>query len=257
MSVKDEYYRRASDEGYRARSAYKLRQMDDEVDLLEPDDVVVDLGAAPGGWVQVETERAGRVIGVDLRDVEEFDDDERGSEFEFVRGDITDDETRDEIAEKVGSADVVTSDASPDLSGDWNLDHSRSVHLARSALETAERVLAPGGDLLVKVFQGDTLDDFRDEVEGTFEHVRTLSPDASRDESSEVYILGRGYTDAPVEEGDVLTVEIEDTGDEGDGIARIDGYVLFVEEAEEGDEVRVEVNEVMSKYAFCERSDNA
>lgn len=250
--ARDEYYNRAKQEGYRARSAYKLKQIDDDADLLSRGDAVVDLGCAPGSWLQVAVERvdapdAGTVVGVDLQGIESVDG------ATAIRGDVTEDETIERVrGELDGPADVVVSDAAPDLSGDWNLDHSRSVHLARSALAAAEALLRPGGDLLVKVFQGDTLEEFREELEAVFDEVWTLKPDASRDESSEVYLLGRGLVDAPVSEGDELTVTIDDEGDEGDGVASVDGYVLFVPGAGEGDVVDVEVTEVGPRFGRAE-----
>jgi len=250
-----DYKRRADDEGYRARSAYKLKQIDDEFGVLSSGDTVVDIGASPGSWSQVAAERVGdgRVVGVDLAPVEPIDASEAGGDagtgFEFLRGDVTEDETKDRVADAVGgSADAVVSDASPDISGEWSLDHARSVHLARNALGVARRVLAPGGDFVVKVFQGDTIDEYRDGVGDAFADVATYSPDASRDESSEVYVLGLGRVDAPVSEGDVIEAEVVDEGDEGDGIVRVDGFVVFVEGADEGETVEARVTEVTPRF---------
>ncbi|MFP4188966.1 MAG: SAM-dependent methyltransferase [Halobacteriales archaeon] len=256
-----DYKRRADEEGYRARSAYKLRQIDDEFGVLSPGDTVVDIGASPGSWSQVAAERVGDeggVVGVDLAPVEGFEEDEAGggsgADIEFLRGDITEEETKESIEEAVdGSADAVVSDASPDISGEWTLDHARSVHLARNALDVARRLLAPGGYFVVKVFQGDTTNEFRDEVDAAFEDVATYSPDASRDESSEVYVLGLGRVDAPVSEGDVIEAEVVDEGDEGDGIVRVEGYVLFVEDAEEGETVEARVTKVAPRFGRAER----
>ncbi|MFP4175240.1 MAG: SAM-dependent methyltransferase [Halobacteriales archaeon] len=256
-----DYKRRADEEGYRARSAYKLRQIDDEFGVFSSGDTVVDIGASPGSWSQVAAERIGdegRVVGFDLAPVEGFEEDEAGggsgADIEFLRGDITEEETKEIIEEAVdGSADAVVSDASPDISGEWTLDHARSVHLARNALDVARRLLAPGGYFVVKVFQGDTTNEFRDEVDAAFEDVATYSPDASRDESSEVYVLGLGRVDAPVSEGDVIEAEVVDEGDEGDGIVRVEGYVLFVEDADEGETVEVRVTETKPNFGFGER----
>lgn len=242
----DEYYRRAKEEGLRARSAYKLRQIDDEIDVLDDEATVVDLGAAPGGWLQVARERAEDVVGVDLQRIEPLEN------VETVRGDVTEDETLDEVEEMVGGVDVVLSDMAPDVTGEWSVDHARSVHLARNALEAAKRLLEPGGDFVVKVFQGREIDDFRDEVEREFEHVQTVVPDASRDESSEVYLVGKNRLTAPVRRGDILEVEIVDEGDDGDGVARVDGFVLFVESGDVGDELEVEVTEVRANYGFAD-----
>lgn len=242
----DEYYRRAKEEGLRARSAYKLRQIDDEIDVLDDDATVVDLGAAPGGWLQVARDRAADVYGVDVQRIEPLED------VETVQGDVTEDETLEELEDIVDGVDVVLSDMAPDVTGEWSVDHARSVHLARNALAAAERLLEPGGDLVVKVFQGRDIDDLREEVGEEFEHVETVVPDASRDESSEIYLVGKNRLTAPVRKGDVIEVEIEDEGDEGDGVATVDDFVLFVEDVAVGDEVQVEVTEVRANYGFAE-----
>ena len=257
-----DYKRRADEEGYRARSAYKLRQIDDEFGVISQGDTVVDIGAAPGSWIQVAAERVGgdgRVFGVDLAPIESFGGKEVGAdsetEIETLQGDITEEGTKERIVERVGEggADAVVSDASPDISGEWTLDHARSVHLARNSLDVARRVLKPGGYLIVKVFQGDTIEEFRDDVRDAFEDVATYTPDASRDESSEVYVVGLGRVDAPVEEGDVFEAEVIDEGEEGDGIVRIDGYVLFIEDASKGETVEVRITELKPKFGFAER----
>ena len=251
MSGRDEYYNKAKQQGYRSRSAYKLQQLDDTADLIAPDDTVIDLGAAPGGWLQVAAERAGqgRVVGVDRQRIESIDC------VETVRGDLTEESTQSELAERVGEADLVLSDMAPNMTGEYDLDHARSVHLARQALDVARSVLAPGGDLVVKVFDGRDLDDLEADIEEEFEYVRTVHPEASRDESSELYLVGKGRMTAPVKAGDELTVEITDTGDEDDGIAKVEEYTLFVSDAEEGEEVRIRVEGVKPRFGFAERID--
>ncbi|GGM58997.1 23S rRNA (uridine2552-2'-O)-methyltransferase [Halarchaeum rubridurum] len=254
MAGKDDYYNRAKQQGYRARSAYKLKQLDREFDLIERGDTVVDLGAAPGGWLQVAAEEAGgggRVIGVDLQRI---DDVERGdAPVETIRGDMTEDDTKAAIREAAGGrVDVVVSDMAPNMTGEYNLDHARSVHLARQALETAEDLLGEGGSFAVKVFQGQDLADFEADVEREFAFTRTTSPDASRESSSEVYVVGKNKLTGPVRVGDELTVEVTDVGEEGDGIAKVEGFTLFVDGAEAGDELRVEVTDVKPRFGFAE-----
>ncbi|GGN11652.1 23S rRNA (uridine(2552)-2'-O)-methyltransferase [Halarchaeum nitratireducens] len=254
MAGKDDYYNRAKQQGYRARSAYKLKQLDRSFDLIERGDTVVDLGAAPGGWLQVAAEEAGahgRVIGVDLQRI---DDVERGdAPVETIRGDMTEDETRAAIREAAdGRVDVVVSDMAPNMTGEYNLDHARSVHLARQALETADDLLGEGGNFAVKVFQGQDLADFQADVEREFAFSRTTSPDASRESSSEVYVVGKNKLTGPVRVGDELTVEVTDVGEEGDGIAKVEGFTLFVDGAEAGDELRVEVTDVKPRFGFAE-----
>lgn len=249
MTGKDHYYNKAKQEGYRARSAYKLKQINEAADLLNPGDTVVDLGAAPGGWLQVALEAVGsegRVVGVDRQRIDPIEG------VEMVRGDITDEQTIGKLEQRIGSADVVLSDLAPDMSGEYELDHARSVHLARGAFEVARSVLATGGDFVVKVFQGRDLQEFRADVETTFTSVRTLTPDASRDASSEVYLIAKGYLTAPIAVGEQLTVRIEDRGSEGDGVTHVDGFTLFVPDTEPGDEVTVEVTDVKPRFGFAE-----
>ncbi|MXR40194.1 TRAM domain-containing protein [Halobaculum sp. WSA2] len=279
MAGKDDYYNRAKQEGYRARSAYKLRQIDDEVDLFDHGDTVVDLGAAPGGWLQIAAEavtEAGRVVGVDLQRIDDLDH----PHVETVRGDMTEERTRyylrkalgvdpdgrdapsgsadpdpDDGVEPERPVDVVVSDMAPNMTGEYQLDHARSIHLSRQAFDTALELLKPGGDFVVKVFDGPDLADFRDDVAAEFQYVRAYTPEASRKRSSERYLIARGRTDSPVSEGDRLTVEVTDVGEEGDGVARVDGYTLFVPGAEAGETVEVVVDDVKPRFGFAERVD--
>jgi 23S rRNA (uridine2552-2'-O)-methyltransferase len=262
MARKDEYYNRAKQEDYRSRSAYKLKQLDRSADLIDPGGTVVDLGAAPGGWLQVASELAdgGTVVGVDRQRIDPIDG------VETVRGDMTDEETRERVAERVGGtadgetlrvADVVLSDMAPNMTGEYSLDHARSIHLARQAFDTALDVLVPGGDFVAKVFDGRDLEAFEDDIEQEFEYVRRIKPDATRDESSELYLVGKGRLTAPVRTGQRLDVEIVDTGSEGDGIAKPEGYTLFVSETEVGDACRVRVTDVKPNFGFAERIDEA
>ncbi len=261
MSGKDEYYNRAKQQGYRSRSAYKLKQIDDDADLLSRGDTVVDLGAAPGGWLQVAAEAVGEtgtVVGVDLQRIDEFDDGESAAvDVETIRGDMTEERTRHRLREAVGErgADVVLSDMAPNMTGEYSLDHARSVHLARRAFAVAEELLAPGGDFVVKVFQGEDLDALRDDVETEFEYLKTTSPPASRDSSSEVYLVAKGRHTATVDVGERVEVTVEQRGDEGDGIAYVDGYTLFVSGADPGETVAVVVKDVKPRFGFAERVD--
>ncbi|MFC4450735.1 23S rRNA (uridine(2552)-2'-O)-methyltransferase [Halorussus aquaticus] len=250
MSHKDHYYNKSKQEGYRSRAAYKLQQIDREENLLHEGKTVVDLGAAPGGWLQVAAEEVGEegtVIGVDLQRIDPIDG------VETVRGDMTEESTKQEVRDIAGdSVDVVLSDMAPNMTGEYSVDHARSVHLARQAFETALDVLDSGGDFAVKVFEGQDLDDFRSDLEPEFQYVRTLRPDASRDSSSEVYLVGKGRMTAPVEAGDVVEVEIVDEGSEGDGVAKVEEYTLFVPGAEQGETVEVAVTEVKPRFGFAE-----
>jgi 23S rRNA (uridine2552-2'-O)-methyltransferase len=254
MTGKDRYYNRSKQEGYRARSAYKLKQLDAEAALFRDGDSVVDLGAAPGGWLQVAAEAvgpSGTVVGVDRQRIRPLD----AANVETVRGDMTEEATVDRLREAVDDAgvDVVVSDLAPNMTGEYSVDHARSVHLARQAFDVARDCLDPGGDFVVKVFDGPDLADLRSDVEGHFEYVRSIRPDASRDSSSELYLVAKGYLTAPVAEGDELSVEISDEGREGDGIARVDGFTVFVPDATVGEAVDIRIEDVKPRFAFAER----
>jgi 23S rRNA (uridine2552-2'-O)-methyltransferase len=252
MTRKDDYYNRAKQEGYRSRAAYKLKQLDEEAGLISEGDTVVDLGAAPGGWLQVANELAGdsgTVVGVDLQRIKPIDG------VETVRGDMTEESTREDVIERVGEADAVVSDMAPNMTGEYSLDHARSVYLARMAFETSLELLAPGGDFVAKVFEGPDTDDLRADIDEEFEYVRTIHPKASRDSSSELFMVAKGRLTAPVREGDQLDVDIEDVGSEGDGIAKVEGYTLFVAGTEAGETVEVRVTDVKPRFGFAERVD--
>jgi len=247
--TKDEYYNRAKQEGYRSRAAYKLKQLDETADLIAEGDTVVDLGAAPGGWSQVAAELAGgsgTVVAVDRQRIDPIEG------VETVRGDVTDESTRADVPAQVGEADLVVSDMAPDMTGEYELDHARSVHLARTAFETALALLTPGGDVVAKVFEGPDVDDLRADVDEEFEYVRSVHPEASRDASSELYLVGKGRLTAPVAEGDRIEVDVVDVGEEGDGIAKVDGYTLFVPGTEAGTTVDVRVTDLKPRFGFAE-----
>ncbi|WP_222915841.1 23S rRNA (uridine(2552)-2'-O)-methyltransferase [Natrinema sp. SYSU A 869] len=254
--AKDHYYNKAKQEGYRSRAAYKLKQLADLENVIDRGDTVVDLGAAPGGWLEVAAEEVGpegNVIGVDFQRIKDFDDHDN---VETLRGDMTEDKTRDRVIDAAGGpVDVVISDMAPNMSGEYSLDQARSLHLARQAFETAADLLDSGGDFIVKVFEGPDVDDFRADVEEKFQYVRATSPKASRDESSEIYFIGKGRLTATVRPGDELEVEIESVGNEGDGMASVDGYRLFVPDTEEGETVTVRVEDVKPNFGFAQRID--
>ncbi|ELZ30999.1 23S rRNA methyltransferase J [Halogeometricum pallidum JCM 14848] len=253
MARKDHYYNKAKQEGYRTRSAYKLKQLDEETGLFGPGNTVVDLGAAPGGWLQVAAEAVGdqgAVVGVDFQRIRDLD----SGNVETIKGDMTEEATKERLRERIGEegADVVISDMAPNMTGEYSLDHARSIHLARQAFEVALELLPAGGDFAVKVFDGQDLADFRADVEKEFQYVRSVRPDASRDESSEQYLVGKHRITAPVTEGEELDVVVDDVGSEGDGIAKVDGYTLFVPGTEAGEEVRVRVTDLKPNFGFAE-----
>jgi 23S rRNA (uridine2552-2'-O)-methyltransferase len=188
---RDPYYRKAKQMDYRSRASFKLIQLDDKFRLLRPGAIVADLGAAPGGWLQVAKERVGargKIVGVDLQGIEPIEG------VITVRGDMRKDETVAEMLEALGGkADVVLSDMSPSISGNYSMDQARSVDLCEHALEFAEKVLKPHGSLVMKIFEGDMMQDFLKLVKTKFKEVRLGAPDASRSSSSEIYIVAKGY----------------------------------------------------------------
>ena len=253
MTGKDEYYNRAKQEGYRTRSAYKLKQLDDAAGLFGHGNTVVDLGAAPGGWLQVAAEEVGEtgtVVGVDFQRIDDLEADT----VETIRGDMTDEETKERLRDRIGAegADVVISDMAPDMTGEYSVDHARSVHLARQALEVALELLPAGGDFAAKVFDGRDVDGLREDIDAEFEYVRTVHPDASRDASSELYLVGKHRITAPVAEGEEFDAVVDDVGSEGDGVVKVDGYALFVPGTETGDAVRIRVTDVKPNFGFGE-----
>ncbi|MBI4344035.1 MAG: RlmE family RNA methyltransferase [Euryarchaeota archaeon] len=185
------YYRKAKAEAYRSRAAYKLLQLNRKFGLIREGNRVLDLGAAPGGWMQVAGEAVGPkglVVGVDLQGMEPFP----GENMIALRGDFTTQGTLEEIRRCMPQADVVISDASPDISGVWEIDHVRSIELCRTALTVARGILKPGGNFLAKVFQGAEVEAFLKEVKAAFQYVKMTKPQASRSQSAEMYIVAKG-----------------------------------------------------------------
>jgi 23S rRNA (uridine2552-2'-O)-methyltransferase len=187
---RDYYYKKAKEEKYRSRAAYKLFEAVQKYHFIKHGDVVVDLGAAPGGWIQAARKIVGGkgfVLGVDLKPIEPFPQ----SNVRTIIGDITEQETLEQILQMLPrKADTLISDASPNISGIWEIDHARQIDLAKHALKIALETLKFPGNFYVKVFQGDLLDDFIKKVKKHFEVVRIVKPKASRAKSSEIFILG-------------------------------------------------------------------
>ena len=190
---RDYYYRKAKEEKYRSRAAYKLIQAVKKYDFIHSGDVVVDLGSAPGGWLQVARQIVGEegfVLGVDLREVKPLN----YENVHVILGDVREEETLKRVrAILPRPADAVISDISPNISGIWELDHIRQIELAEFALEIALDVLKAGGNFFTKVFQGELFNQFLDTVKKYFSRVEIFKPKASRKESAEIYILGLNY----------------------------------------------------------------
>ena len=189
---KEHFYKEAKRTGYRARSAFKLQQIQLRFHLVPTSGFVVDLGAAPGGWSQVAKEIVGEqgiVIGVDLSSIQSLEN------VQFIQGDITQAETVDRIKSLMNSrrADVVLSDMSPDISGCYSVDQARSAWLCECALHVVDKILKPGGHFICKIFEGEDTKKFIEKVKHRFIVVRTFSPEASRKSSSEVYIIAKSF----------------------------------------------------------------
>lgn len=194
------YYKKAKQENYRSRATYKLVQANNKYSFIKLHDIVVDLGAAPGGWIQAARKMTGKhgfVLGVDLKPIEPFTQ-------EYIRT-IVADLTEPDIGEQILSflprrPDVVLCDAAPNITGVWEVDHARQIDLATKAMEIAICILKSGGNFFVKVFEGDLLNDFIQTVKTNFETVKLVKPQASRAKSSEMYILALGLKGKQVPE---------------------------------------------------------
>ncbi|MDR2699866.1 MAG: RlmE family RNA methyltransferase [Nitrososphaerota archaeon] len=186
------YYKKAKAENYRSRATYKLVQANEKYGFIKLRDVVVDLGAAPGGWIQAARKMTGRhgfVLGVDLKPIEPFPQ----NYVRTIVGDLTD----PEIAEQILSflprkPDTVISDAAPNVTGVWEVDHALQIDLASKALDVVLQILRPNGSFFVKLFQGDLMNEFVQTVKGHFDEVKFVKPAASRAKSSEMYLLALG-----------------------------------------------------------------
>ncbi|MCY3565226.1 MAG: 23S rRNA (uridine(2552)-2'-O)-methyltransferase RlmE [Gammaproteobacteria bacterium] len=190
--LSDPHVKRSREQGYRSRASAKLLEIQRRDRLIRPGMTVVDLGAAPGGWSQVAREAVGaggKVIAVDLLPMAPI------AGVEFVQGDFSEGEVLDRVLERLGgaAADLVISDMAPNMSGMKEVDQPRAMDLAELALDLAQRILAPRGSLLVKVFQGAGCERFRAALKSGFAVVKTRKPDASRARSSEMYLLASGF----------------------------------------------------------------
>ena len=180
--VTDHYVRKARQEGYRSRAAYKLLQLDAKDKIFRPGMTVLDLGAAPGGWSQVAAQKVmpgGRVIAVDILEVAPI------SGVTVLKGDFR----QVSIEER---ADVVLSDVSPNLSGIPNVDQARLLELALAAIEVCAKLLKRDGVFVVKAFHGEAFDELLERLEAVFKRVKVVKPSASRGESAETYVVARG-----------------------------------------------------------------
>ena len=193
--LNDPYVKKAKADGYRARSVFKIIEMDDKIKVLKPGAIVVDLGAAPGSWTQIAVERTkslegkGRVIATDILPMEELPG------AEFLQGDFTDNDFADQLLKMLGNkkVDVVLSDMAANTTGQRSIDHIRTIYLVELAWDFARQVLAPNGTFISKVFQGGTEKTLLDQLKKCFKTVKHVKPDASRKESPELYVVCTGF----------------------------------------------------------------
>jgi 23S rRNA (uridine2552-2'-O)-methyltransferase len=189
---KEHFYKEAKRVGYRARSSFKLLQIQNKFNVIKKGDTVIDLGAAPGGWSQVAKEivgDTGTVIGIDLSPISPL------SNVTFLQADMTRQSSLDELKKILENktVDVVISDMSPDISGNYSVDHARSVHLSKQALNAAENLLKLNGNFVCKVFSGEDLENFIKSVNKKFQVVKRYFPPASRKSSSEIYVIAKFF----------------------------------------------------------------
>ncbi len=199
----DHWVQEAKRLGYRSRAAFKLLEIAEKDALLKPGMRVVDLGAAPGSWSQVLAQKLGAratIVAIDLLEMPPL------AGVTMIRGDFSTDEGLAAVEQALGgrNVDLVVSDMAPNLSGIAPVDRARGVHLADLALEFAVAWLAPGGDLAVKMFQGDGFDGFVRDVQQHFRKTYVRKPKASRDRSREVFVVGKGFAGRPPEDGESL-----------------------------------------------------
>ena len=181
--VTDPYVRRAREQGYRSRAAFKLLEIDAKERIFRAGQTIVDLGAAPGGWSQVAAQKVGRtgkVVAIDILEMAPI------SGVTVLKGDF-----RESLPEGV-KADVILSDLSPNLSGIANVDQARSLELSLAAIDLCRKALKPDGVFVVKAFQGGAFDEFRQRLQAAFAKVKVVKPAASRGESRETYAVARG-----------------------------------------------------------------
>ncbi|MHA1462513.1 MAG: RlmE family RNA methyltransferase [Candidatus Heimdallarchaeota archaeon] len=196
MRRREFYYREAQRIGYRSRATFKLKQIQDKFTVFKIGDIVLDVGAAPGGWSQIATEFVGipgRVYAIDIEFIEPID-------FVIsIQGDITDKKTHERLKTLIGEpVDIIVSDLSPKVSGNWSTDHARQIFLTEHALRLAvSGLLKQGGKFVSKIFQGDLYEQFIANLRVLFTVVYLYKPKASRKGSAEIYVIAKGLKKGP------------------------------------------------------------
>ncbi len=190
---KDHFYKKAKEVGFKSRAAFKLVEIEKKFRLFKEGMTVVDLGCAPGSWVQVISRAVGsdgKVIGIDTDPIESVSE----KNVSFIQGDIREERTKQMLLYELGrKVDLVVSDLAPHLSGIKFQDHYNSYELAEQAFKLCRLVLKENGDFVVKIFPGEELELFKNNLKGSFDHLKTFIPEATRKSSSEVYLIARGY----------------------------------------------------------------
>jgi 23S rRNA (uridine2552-2'-O)-methyltransferase len=190
---KDQYRKLAKQQGYRSRAAFKLLQLNKSYKIIKKSNKVIEFGCAPGGWIQVVSQlvgQSGYVLGLDLKEIRPL------AGTRFIKGNIEDPQLVQVILQTIGPGnkfDVVLSDMSPNVSGIWEIDHERQIHLTKHALHVSAKILASGGNAVYKIFQGASTRSFVDELAEHFALVKLSKPPASRQESSELYVICIGF----------------------------------------------------------------
>ena len=188
----DVYVKKAHAEGYRSRAIYKLKEVDDKETLLKPGMTVVDLGAAPGGWTQYVAEKLqgkGHIIALDILPMDAL------PEVDFIQGDVREEHVLNQLINLIPErgVDVLLSDMAPNMSGSAAIDIPRAMYLVELSFDFAEKMLKPGGTMLVKIFHGTGFDALVKQVRSSFDKVVIRKPAASRSRSKETYLLAKGY----------------------------------------------------------------
>ncbi|NHV45407.1 MAG: RlmE family RNA methyltransferase [Candidatus Verstraetearchaeota archaeon] len=188
-NLEDIYYKEAKKRGLRSRSAFKLLEISKKFSIIKKGDIILDLGAAPGGWLQIArmlTGKNGKVIGVDISSIKPFPYDN----IFIIRKDVRDPSLIEDIKKISGDqVDVILSDLAPKFSGFHNLDHMRQILLVKSALSIANFLLKKGGNMVIKIIMGSELNELLKEVNKNFNYVKLYKPKASRKHSSEIYLI--------------------------------------------------------------------
>lgn len=189
---KDGYYKKAKQEGFRSRAAYKLSEINNKYHLIKKGDKVLDAGCAPGGWSQAAISIVGDkglVVGIDILDISPI----KAKNFYFIKGNLLDKETLKKSSEICKEYDTVISDAAPNTTGNKLTDHVNSLELVSTVFNFAKEVLKPEGNFLFKLFDGEDREDFIKQLRTSFKKVKIIRPDATRKNSFEIYVVCQGF----------------------------------------------------------------